>query len=209
MMPRSLPAMAALAGALLLLAACADPAPLRYHALGGESGPRPAGAARMLVEILPVTVPERLNRQEVVLTDAQGGIDVRGDDRWAAPLSDEVRQMIADTLWRDLSAADIYQAPLPAGALSRPHYRLAVRVERLEGRPGGTAVVSMAWTLRRLPNGPAAVCLAEAARPVAGADVAQVARAASEAVGALAGGIAASLDALDRGEAAVCPAGAS
>lgn len=188
----------------LLLAACTASPPTRYHALTPVSAPAAGGSARMLVEFLPVALPERLNRDEMVLTLADGGVSVREADRWAAPLSDEIRQIVADALWRQNGAADDYKAPLPLAASKLPQYRLALRIERFEAGPGHAALVDAGWTLRRLPDGGSAVC-----RAVFTGETADTAEAAARTLSAatirLADAVAESLQRLDRGGPASCP----
>ena len=199
-MPRHLSLLMVLA----LLAGCSASPPTRYHALTQTAPPAAGGSARMLVEFLPVAVPERLNRDEMVLTGVDGAISVREADHWAAPLSDEVRQIVADALWRKSGAVDDYKAPLPLGASKLPAYRLSLRIERFEAGPGHAALVDAGWTLRRLPEGAAAVC-----RLVIQGDAADnpdaAARALSAATVRLADAVGESLQRLESGAAASCP----
>jgi uncharacterized lipoprotein YmbA len=187
------------------LAGCGASTPLRYHALSsGGTAPLASGSAALLVEVLPIAVSERINREEVVLTGADGQLDVRSGDRWAAPLADEMRQLVDDSLWRQLRATDIYVAPVATTNTTLPQYRLALRVERLEAVPGRQAVAEASWTLRRLPQGQPAICrtgLSEAlSSSSTEAAVAGLARASAR----LAEAIAASLGRLHAGAGAPC-----
>lgn len=188
-----------------LLAGCGASTPLRYHALApGAAAPGPTGGAALLVEVLPVSVPERLNRDEVVLTTPGGQPDLRAGDRWAAPLADEMRQMVGDALWRRLRAADVYGAPPLPGSAGLPQYRLALRIERLDATPGGQALAEASWTLRRLPQGAQAFCRSGAAETVAGTDTAAAVTALGHAAARVAAAVAVSLDRLNAGAADPC-----
>ncbi len=188
-----------------LLAGCGASTPLRYHALApGAAAPGPSGGAAVLVEVLPVAVPERLNREEVVLTAPGGQPELRGNDRWAAPLADEMRQMVDDALWRRLRAADVYGAPPLPGSAGMPQYRLALRIERLDATPGGQAVAEASWTLRRLPQGAQAFCRSAAAESVAASDTVTAVAALGRASSRLAAAVAASLERLNSGTADPC-----
>lgn len=188
-----------------LLAGCGASTPLRYHALApGGAAPGPSGGAALLVEVLPVTVPERLNRDEVVLSGPGGQPELRGGDRWAAPLADEMRQMVDDALWRRLRAADVYGAPPLPGSAGMPQYRLALRIERLDATPGGQAVAEASWTLRRLPQGAQAFCRSAAAEPVAAPDTGTAVAALGRVSSRLAAAVAASLERLNVGTADPC-----
>lgn len=149
------------------LSACGSSVPLRYHTLSLPGAATPArGSAAMLVEVLPIAVPERINREDLVLTAPGGQLDVRDGDRWAAPLGDEIRQLVDDSLWRRLRAADTYAAPVTVSADGLPQYRLALRLERLEAISGQRAVTEATWTLRRLPQGKPVICRALAVEPL-------------------------------------------
>lgn len=182
-----------------------SPAP-HYHALGVAAPAQATGGAKLLVEILPVAVPERLNREEMVLTGESGQLDVRDGDHWAAPLADEIRQILADTLWRRLWAADVYQAPVVPVAGGPSQYRLALRIERFEAVPGRSAVVEGSWTARRLPQGGLATCRASITISLPGLTPDAAASALSDGTGQLARLVADSIGGLDQGVASACPA---
>lgn len=183
-----------------------SPAP-RYYALGSGAQAQGSGSAQRLVEILPVAVPERLNREEMVLTGAGGQLDVRDGDHWAAPLPDEIRHILTDALWRRLRAADVYQAPVAPGAGGLALYRLALQIERFEAVPGRSAVIEGSWTVRRLPQGQSTTCRAGITVALPGLTADAAAAALSDGTAQLARHVADSLDGLERGVVSACPAG--
>jgi hypothetical protein len=189
---------------LIGLAGCASSPPAHYYALTTPTGASASGSAQMLVEVLPVTVPERVNRSEMVLTGNDGSVDVRGNDLWAAPLSDEIGQMIDDTFWRSLRAADVYNAPVAPVVGGPPQYRLALRIERFDAGPGPAVAVSGSWTLRRLPQGPSATCRADLTASLPSLTPESAAAALAQTSGRLATMVAESLGRLDHGTADVC-----
>lgn len=187
----------------LVLAACGSSPVTHYHSLQDAAPLGGGGGAERLVEVLPVAVPAAVDRGELVLTAADGGLDVREGERWAGPLADELRDLITAALWRTARAADVYAAPVPAAASKLPQYRLAARFERFEAR-GASAQVVATWTVRRLPDGTAAACRAAASAAIAGPTPAAAAKALGEASRTVAAAIAESLGRLDTG--APCPA---
>lgn len=192
-----------LAGALVL-AGCGSSPPVRYFTLGGgEAGP--AGGAGVLVEVLPPVLPERLNRDAVVIGGAgAGALSLREGDQWAAPLSDEWRGLLDAALWRGSRAADVYAAPVPEGAADLPQYRLALKVDRFEAAADGRVTVEAGWTLRRLPRGRAAVCRVQAAGTAADASTEAVVRALGAAARRVADAAAGSLARLEAGAPDPC-----
>lgn len=192
---------------LAVLAACGTSPPVRYHALlRPDAADVPAsGRARLLVEILPVAVPERLARSNLVLTDGKGQAQVLETERWLAPIADDLRQVVADSLWREARATDTYQAPVAGPSAGLPLYRLAVRLDRFEAVPGRTATVDGSWTLRRLPNGTVHACRWTGRRPVDGPDAAAAADALAAAGRRLADQISGSVRRAAANRDDVCP----
>ncbi|MDR3435536.1 PqiC family protein [Telmatospirillum sp.] len=189
------------------LSGCGTSEPIRYYSLAAPAQSSLSGSARMLVEVLPVAVPERLNRTEMILTGADGRLDIRYADQWAAPVADEIAQVVDDVLWRTLGATDTYRAPTPAVAGGPPQYRLALHVERFEAGPSLSATVSASWTIRRLPQGTSATCRVQVTSSLATLSPDKVATALSQASGQVAELVADSLGRLNRDLPDVCPAG--
>ncbi|GEO80108.1 PqiC family protein [Pararhodospirillum oryzae] len=197
--------LAPVALAALMLGACgASPAP-RLHTLTLPPADPPAGgAAAVLVEILPVTVPQRLERDDIVL-GAGGPLTTVPGERWAGPLPDEIRQAVADALWRQLKAVDVYQAPVSERATDLPLYRLAVRVERFQAIPGEAATIEIGWTVRRLPQGAAVVCRAARVVPLPEASVDGAVRALGQGTTQVAAALAEGVARVHQGKTPPCP----
>jgi hypothetical protein len=187
------------------LGGCGTSVPVRYYTLTPPSAPVASGAARMLVEVLPVAMPERLNRPELVLNGPEGRLEVRQSDRWVAPLADEIAQVVDEALWRKLAAADSYRAPTASSTL--PQYRLSLHVERFDADPDLAATVDASWTIRRLPQGLSATCRARVKAALASFSPQGAAGGLALASADLAGLIADSLAHLDGGWTQVCPGG--
>jgi len=194
----------AVAAMVAAVGGCGSSPPVSYHALSSPASPRASGEARVLVEMLPVAVPERLNREEMVLTDEAGHLDVRDLDRWAGPPADEIRQILADSLWQRLRAVDVYQAPVAPAASGLPQYRLALRIERFEAKVGAAATVEASWTARRLPQGHGATCRVSVSLPLPDRTPNAAAAALAEAAGRMAGAVTDSLGRLDQSAADPC-----
>jgi uncharacterized lipoprotein YmbA len=153
------PNLTVLSAQLLLLAAilagCASPEP-RYYTLA--SGPVADAAAApiaaqskepVLIEVLPVRVPERLNRSNLLLDKGGGRLRLMELDRWSAPLPDELRDALSQRLQASLGALDSY----PRGASGgMPSYRVAVEVLRMDAEPGARTSAVFNWTVQRFPD---------------------------------------------------------
>jgi hypothetical protein len=193
--------------AALTLLGCSSSPPLRYHALSTKipaSQEASVGSAALLVEILPISIPERLRREEIVFSTANGGLSVLDTDRWAAPLQDEVRQILDDALWRSLKASDVYQSPVAKTTSALPQYRLALRLETFDAIANDHATVESSWTIRQIPQGPIAVCRARFIIPLTGLSVEAAVGALAEGSTKMAQTVSVSLDRLQRGETVPC-----
>lgn len=197
-------------GAALLAAAwvagCASPEP-RYYTLAAGVGtagtgtamapaaPASPAASPMWIEVAPVRVPERLNRAQLVMTDAAtGSVRLLDQSRWSSPLPDELRDALSQQLQSNLGAVDTYQQGLSDVA---PVFRITTEVVRLEADPGQRAGATIAWTVRRLPDGKVLSGRTEADLPATG-QVDGVVSAYRQIVSMTAADIAASVQSLKR-----------
>lgn len=138
-----------LAGALAGCVTGSSP-PTRYYTLGpaASGGGNPgAGAFAYAVAVGPVTVPETVDRPQLVLRAAANRLEVADFDRWAAPLKTEIARVIAINLGSGLAGARVATVAQSAGA--EPDYRVTVDVQRFESVRGEAAALEALWTVRR------------------------------------------------------------
>ncbi|HEX8776831.1 MAG TPA: PqiC family protein [Rhodanobacter sp.] len=196
-----------LVGAVALgLAGCAS-APLHYYTLvapAGTAAPAAAAPAPYPFELLPVTVPAQVDVPQLVVREGGQGMLPLNDQRWIAPLGDEVRGALAADLARALGVADM--SGLPGNG--QPRLRIKLDVRRFESVPGEHALLDAAWSLR-LTGGSggqdALACSSRISEPVTAGYDALVAGH-QRALAALAARIAATARAYEAGGQPVCPA---
>lgn len=132
---------------LLVLAACAAPAKTRYYLLSGGSAPASESEAPAYrVAIGPVTVPEALDRQQIVLHVAPDRYVITDGELWAEPLKRDIPRVIADDVGQHLPAARVaaYFQLEGQGA----DYRVFIDVLRFESAPGQSSTLDVAWSVR-------------------------------------------------------------
>jgi len=134
------PSLAALCFATLLCA-CATSRPDQFYILSTQP---PASAAPRTAPItqvsLQVAVPSLFDRAEMIMNTSGDGVLVLEHERWAAPLSDLVRQ----TLARDLEArrSDL----LVSGAsVGDPVIKVAVDIVQMTMRNGEGTSIEAHW----------------------------------------------------------------
>lgn len=140
----------ALLASLAALAGCGHSPPTRYYALEAV-GPRvppaaaPPGAMAVApVQLTAVRIPAVLDRPEVVTRVAPNRLAVADDDRWAAPLAQMMRSVLAQDLLGRLPAGSFVlpDAPAPAGTQS-----LVVTILALDADSNGMLSLQAGWTL--------------------------------------------------------------
>lgn len=135
----------AILGTALLLAACGTtPKASLYTLDDGRPGGQGNGPSVLL---LSASLPELLDRPQLVLRGPDQRILLSEQQRWAEPLRSGIARSIAADLGRLLASSRV--AALPNGA---PHFdadfRLTLHVQRLEAQVGRGVDLDLLWTLQ-------------------------------------------------------------
>ncbi len=163
--------------AAALLSACANPGPppqlyqLRTVAPGAvAAGPASTGLP-LVVQLLPVSLPEVLERDAIVLSQGRSGVQALNGHRWAEPLRDAVPRLLRHDLALWLGQAQVWAAPLPAGVLAQRQLRVDVLSFQADESRRQVQLLTR-WTLSD-PTGvkPVLTGLQEISTPVQGAEV--------------------------------------
>lgn len=93
--------------------------------------------------VAAITLPEAVDRPQLVLREDAGGVRVDAQERWAGSLKDQIPRLLAENLSRLTGNAQI--AAYPAVAAERSAYRLAVDVQQFSGYTDGRVVVDAHW----------------------------------------------------------------
>ena len=197
-----------LAGGACLAGCASTPAPA-WHTLvpaAATAGSAPTAADRvpLTVAIGAVSLPDEVDRAQLVLRGTGGVLAVLDGERWAEPLKSQLPRAIALALGQRLPGAVVVAEPNLA--LAQPAWRVAIDVQRFELQRAAPdqALLRVVWALRpgfvREGGEPpaAAAQLFEVAVPAQGGSTAALVAAMAAAVVQLSGQIARQL----------CPAGA-
>ena len=187
--------------ALALLAACSSVQPPRYHTLlpAPASAVRPAAPAGSLAwEVLPVAVPAGVDQPQWVVRTVDGSLAVLEQERWIAPLGEEIRAAVADRLTQDVGAPALSPE-------SRKRWRIRIDVHRFDSAPGREARLEATWTLSSDADAAAALrCRGEFVQALAAGGYLALAKGHQQAVTTLADAIGSALQALNAGQTATC-----
>ena len=125
----------------------------RYFVLtptSGENSTPPAKAVStshdLLVGLGPITLPQYLERPEVITRLSDTEFSASNNDRWGEPLDASVLRVLAQDLASHLPNSEIVAFPWSKKAPI--DYRISVEFRRLERTADGRTVVQAVWTLR-------------------------------------------------------------
>ena len=101
---------------------------------------------RILIGLSTVTVPEYLNRSEIVINLDNTVYQLADFSKWAEPLSDNLTRVLEENLTNLLhdDSIDIF---LASDSSIPPDYRLEVDVLRLDGNLGDQVTLVALWAL--------------------------------------------------------------
>ncbi len=184
-----------------LLAGCSSAQPPRYHSLmpAPSSTARPVAAAGSLAwEVLPVAIPAGVDQPQWVVRTADGSLAVLEQERWIAPLGEEVRAAVTERL------TQVVGAPT-ASTLPGRRWRIRIDVQRFESAPGREARIEATWTLASDAEAATPLrCHSEFVQPLAASGYLALAKGHQQAASQLADAIASTLKAVVAGQAATC-----
>ncbi len=125
----------------------------RFFTLRSVLGPAevPPAAARpgSLVGLLPVVLPEHLERPQLVTWSRPGELRIDEYLRWAEPLDEGIARTLAEDLDALLPAHPVVRSPWPAPVV--PFCRVRVELRVFGPRESGEVVLEGRWAV--LPHG--------------------------------------------------------
>ena len=138
-----------LSAATLILIACGKTAPTRFYILRPMADPPnaspPVPADEITIAVLPVNMPEHLNRSQIVTRQSRHAVTVNEFNRWAEPLDASFTMILAENLSLLLNSNRI--SVLSRLKFSRYDYHLKVDIIRFDGQIDGEAVLTCRWSL--------------------------------------------------------------
>ena len=97
------------------------------------------------IGIMPVEIPDYLDRPEIVTRNADNGLKLAEFDRWAGDLDKDIARVLAETMAARLPADSVFvltgRRAIPAD------YSITVHVTRFDPFPGDVVVLKAVWTV--------------------------------------------------------------
>jgi hypothetical protein len=188
--------------ACALLAACATPRPERYHSLLAVRPEVRSAAPPVVVDLLPFSVPPQVDQPQWLVRQSDDSLLLLEQERWAAPLRDELRGAVSERLASHWGAVDVRALAAATASV----WRVRVDVQRFESLPGREAQLEANWSIASAQReGASLLCRSELRENVDEAGAPALAAAHRRAAAHLADAIGRELQALQRGDAGACP----
>ncbi len=181
------------------LAACAAAPTTRLHTLLLSSGSALPASPTLVIALSSLTVPVQVDQPQWLLRQADGSLLTLEQERWAAPLRDELRAALLQGLAALAGAVEQNQTS------AAPTWRIQVDVTQFDSQAGVHATLEAVWTLAPVPAaaGVGMTCATRLRESVAEGAPA-LAQGHARAVRALATQIAGALRARQAGQTSTC-----
>jgi len=136
----------------LVLASCAANVPTRFYTLSTPVNTmQPVSKTTAIsIEVLPVNVPERLKRPQLVISTQGTQLKILEHDRWSSSFNDELHDVFASGIAAEVGAVDVTRGGRVA---NQPIYRIAISLRQLDTVPGDKIQANFGWTITRLDTG--------------------------------------------------------
>ena len=125
-----------------------------------EPGAATTGIATLAIVVDQATIPELVDRPQLVVSSGEARVTLLEQQRWAEPLRSQISRTVALDLTQLLAPARVATNPdildgIESAAGARG-YRVALDVQRFESRPGENVAIEVLWTVRRVAGDVAA-----------------------------------------------------
>jgi hypothetical protein len=137
-----------LLGALLLtaaVAACMPARPTNFYTLSATTEPRVAkrSADALVIGLGPITLPQYLDRPDIVTREGANQMRLAEFSQWAEPLEPLLTRIMAEDLYALLDASDVIPIP-QRGDISLDRV-VEVDIGRFDADAGGLVVLDARW----------------------------------------------------------------
>ena len=139
-------------GLLAGLAACTSAPPPTLYVLQAPTVAAPVKAPpafsgkRLAVALGPVSVPDYLDRTDIVRRASGNRLDIAADERWAEPLRSGLQRLLIAAVAERLGPA--YWVSAGSGRAGSIDVEVPVDIEAFEEDAAGQAVLTASWEVR-------------------------------------------------------------
>lgn len=135
------------------LTGCATSPPARFYTLNPlaatEAKHAAPSAKPVSIGVLPVELPDYLDRPQIVTRFGANQLKYAAFDRWAGSLSDNMSTVLAENLAALLGTGPVFFNP---GHAEKTDLSVLMRVIRLDCLPGNQVLLKAQWTIFTEPD---------------------------------------------------------
>lgn len=119
--------------------------PVRPAIVDGMDGSTQSGTPEASIGILPVEIPDYLDRPEIVTRTKSNELQLAEFDRWGGDLRSDIARVLAENLAGQYPERRV--AIITGRRILPVEYRVVVNVTRLDAVPGGTVWLQAHWSI--------------------------------------------------------------
>ena len=177
---------------LAMVTACAS-APSQFYTLNSTTALTATVSAVSLLSVAvgPVAVPAAVDRPQIVLSVGANQLRLDEFNRWAAPLADNITEVLIINLMQELGTARV--RAYAQTVLANPDFQVIVEVQRFHSVLGDAAEIDALWTVRPAAGGASKTGRSQVREPTSGAGFEPLVAAHSRALARVSGDIAAAI----------------
>lgn len=131
--------------AVAMTACSSSPTP-NYYTISPKITPAVSSSIRV-IEVLPVGLPDRLDRAPLVLQDSSGKSTVLNNERWTSTMSTQLRDTLSAGLQQKLGAIDSYSSGLAGN--NQPLYRVSTDFSHFDIVDKSYINIAVSWVVKR------------------------------------------------------------
>jgi uncharacterized protein len=154
---------------LVAAAGCARSPKATFYTLEPGAGAQAVvpGPVSYSVAVGAITLPEMVDRQQLVVRGDGNRVEILESHRWAGPLRGEIPRLLAENLRKLLGTERV--SAYPQNAASDADFRVLVDIQRFEATPGESVTVDALWTISPTAGGALKTGRSLVSEPVRGA----------------------------------------
>lgn len=166
---------------IVVLTGCSTSPPTRLYLIEPMAAIPSANVdTELTITVGPITLPEHLNRKEILTHDQPYRVSTAEFDRWAEPLDHNITAALAENL--SMLVPTDHVIAYPWDAARRVDYTVRVRVIAFGTDPSGEVVLSASWMIHDTVGAPVTLSKARYSESRRGNDVVATVAAMSRAI---------------------------
>jgi uncharacterized protein len=135
-----------------MLAGCGASPQARFYTMSPDATPGPADSkASLIVAIGPVSIPDMIDRPQIVTRASTNQVTINEFARWAGSLKSEIPRTVAGHLTQMLNGASVYIYPQSTSV--KADYKVLLDVQQFDSALGDAATLEVLWSVQPAKGG--------------------------------------------------------